>query len=135
MDSSTAREALPFDTAPRYLIRDGDSIYGERVTRRIEGLGIDQVVTAPGSPWENAYAERVIGSHRRGLLEHVIILNERDLKRLLSSYFDDYHRWRTHRSLDQDAPEGRPVRSAEPGNVLELPAIHGLHHCYLPKAA
>jgi hypothetical protein len=77
----------------------------------------------------------VIGSLRRELLDHVIILNERHLKRLLSSYLDYYHRWRTHRSLDQDAPEGRPVRSAEPGNVLELPAVHGLHHCYLPKAA
>jgi transposase InsO family protein len=81
----------------------------------------------------NAYVERVIGSLRRELLDHVIILNER--QRLLSPYLDYYHRWRTHRSLDQDAPEGRPVRSAEPDNVLKLPAVHGLHHCYLPKAA
>ncbi len=64
-----------------------------------------------------------------------MILNERHLKRLLSSYLDYYHRWQTHRSLDQDAPEGRLVRSAKPGNVLELPAVHGLHYCYLPEAA
>ena len=128
-------EAFPFDTAPSYLLRDGDGIYGDRVRRRINSLGIDEVVTAPASPWQNAYVERVIGSLRRELLDHVIILNERHLKRLLSSYLDYYHPWRTHRSLDQDAPEGRPVRSAEPDNVLELSAVHGLHHCYLPKAA
>ncbi len=128
-------EAFPFDTAPRYLIRDGDGIYGPRVTRRIESLGIDEVVTAPGSPWQNAYVERVIGSLRRELLDHVIILNERHLKRLLSSYLDYYHPWRTHRSLDRDAPDGRPVRSAEPDHVMEFPAVQGLHHYYLPKAA
>ena len=128
-------EAFPFDTAPRYLIRDGDGVYGERVTRRIESLGIDEVVTAPASPWQNAYVERVIGTLRRELLDHVIIFNERHLRRLLSSYLDYYHPWRTHRSLDQDAPDGRPVRAGEPSNVLEFPAVHGLHHFYLPKAA
>jgi transposase InsO family protein len=128
-------EAFPFDSAPRYLLRDGDGIYGERVQRRIESLGIDEVVTAPGSPWQNAYVERVIGSLRRELLDHVIILNERHLKRLLSSYLDYYHPWRTHRSLDRDAPDGRPVRSAEPDHVMEFPAVQGLHHYYLPKAA
>ena len=99
-------EAFPFDTAPRYLIRDGDGIYGQRVTRRIESLGIDEIVTAPASPWQNAYVERVIGTLRRELLDHVIILNKRHLKRLLSSYLDYYHPWRTHRSLDRDAPDG-----------------------------
>ena len=87
------------------------------------------------SAGQNAYVERVIGSLRRELLDHVTILNERHLKRLLSSYLDDYHPWRTHRSLGQDAPDGRPIRSAEPGAVLDLPAVQGLHHCYLPKAA
>ncbi|MGB5670566.1 MAG: integrase core domain-containing protein, partial [Sedimenticolaceae bacterium] len=66
-------EAFPFDTAPSYLIRDGDSIYGERVKRRLESLGIDEVVTAPASPWQNAYAERVIGTLRRELFDHVIV--------------------------------------------------------------
>ena len=128
-------EAFPFDTAPRYLLRDGDGIYGERVRRRIDSLGIDEVVTAPASPWQNPYVERVIGSLRQDLMNHVIILNERHLKRLLSSYLGYYHSWRTHRSLDQDAPDGRPVRSAESGKVIEFPVVHGLHHYYLPKAA
>jgi len=128
-------EAFPFDTAPSYLIRDGDGIYGERVTRRIESLGIDEVVTAPASPWQNAYVERVIGTLRRELLDHVIVFNERHLKRLMSSYLDYYHPWRTHQSLDRDAPDGRPVRAANPCNVVEFPAVHGLHHVYLPKAA
>ncbi len=128
-------EAFPFDTAPRYLIRDGDGIYGERVMRRIESLGIDEVVTAPASPWQNAYVERVIGTLRRELFDHVIVLNERHLKKIMSSYLDYYHPWRTHQSLNSDAPDGRRVRAAESCDVVELPAAHGLHHVYLPKAA
>ena len=128
-------EAFPFDTAPHYLLRDGDGIYGDRVRRRIDSLGINEVVTAPASPWQNAYVERVIGSLRRELLDHAIILNDRHLKRLLWSYMDYYHPWRTHRSLDQDAPSGRRVRAGEPGDVLECPVVQGLHHYYLPRAA
>jgi transposase InsO family protein len=81
-------EAFPFDTAPGYLIRDGDGVYSERVTRRIGSMGIDEVVTAPASPWQNAYVERVIGTLRRELFDHVIVLNERHLKRLMSLYLD-----------------------------------------------
>ena len=128
-------EAFPFDTAPSYLIRDGDGIYGERVTRRLESLGIDEVITAPASPWQNVYAERVIGTLRGELFDHVIVLNEWHLKRLMSSYLDYYHPWRTHQSLDRDAPKGRPERAAEPSNAVEFPAVHGLHHVYLPRAA
>ena len=128
-------EAFPFDTGPRYLLRDGDGVYGDRIRRRIESLGTDEVVTAPASPWQNAYVERVIGSLRRELLDQVVILNDRHLKRLLSSYLDYYHPWRTHRSLEQDAPDGRPVRSAEPGQVVKFPVVKGLHHYYLPRAA
>ena len=128
-------EAFPFDTAPQYLLRDGDGIYGDRVRRRINSLGIDEIVTAPASPWQNAYVERAIGCIRRELLDHVIILNERHLKRILSSYLDYYHPWRTHRSLDQDAPDARRVRLAELGQVAEFPAVQGLHHYYLPRAA
>ena len=128
-------EAFPFDTAPRYLLRDGDGVYGDRVRQRFDSLGIDEVVTAPASPWQNPYVERVIGSLRRELLDHVIILNERHLRRLLSSNPGYYHSWRTHRSLDQDAPDGRPVQSADSGKVVEFPVVHGLHHYYLPKAA
>ena len=128
-------EAFPFDTAPQYLLRDGDGISGDRVRRRLVSLGIDEIVTAPASPWQNAYVERVIGSLRRELLDHVIVLNQRHLKRLLSSYLDCYHPWRTHRSLNQDAPDSRPVRLAEPDQIVELPVVQGLHHYYLPKAA
>ena len=128
-------EAFPFDTAPSYLIRDGDGIYGERVTRRIESLGIDEVITAPRSPWQNAYVERVIGTLRRELFDHVIVLNERHIKKLMSSYLDYYHPWRTHQSLNNDAPDRRPVRASQPGNIVEFPAVDGLHHVYLPKAA
>jgi hypothetical protein len=127
--------AFPFDTAPSYLIREGDGIYGERVTRRIESLGIDEVVTAPASPWQNVYVERVIGTLRREFFDHVIVFNELHLRRLMSSFLDYYRLWRTHQSLGRDAPEGRPVRATEPCNVVEFPAVHGLHHFYLPKAA
>jgi transposase InsO family protein len=127
-------EAFPFDTATSYLIRDGDGIYGKRVTRRIESLGIDEVVTAPASPWQNAYVEREIGTLRRELFDHVIVLNERHLKKLISSYLDYYHPWRTHQSLDRDSPDRRSVRAAESCNVVEFPTVHGLHHVYLPKA-
>ncbi len=128
-------EAFPFDTAPRYLIRDGDSIFGKEVTRRIESLRIEEIVTAPASPWQNPYVERVIGTFRRELLDHVIVLNERHLKRLLSSYLAYYHPWRTHRSLEQDSPDGHAIRKADPGNVAEIPVVDGLHHVYLPQAA
>jgi hypothetical protein len=88
-----------------------------------------------GSPALVRHVEAVVGTLHRELLDHVIILNERHLKRLMSSYLDDYHPWRTHRSLDRDAPNGRPVRAAETCNVVEFPAVHGFHHVYLPQAA
>ncbi len=83
----------------------------------------------------NAYVERVIGTLRRELFDHVIVLNERHLRRLMSSFLDYYHHWRTPQSLNSDAPDGRPARAADPCNVVEFPAVHGLHHVYLPKAA
>lgn len=128
-------EAFPFDTAPKTLLRDRDGIYGNRVMQRIESLGVREVVTARASPWQNAYVERVIGSLRRELLDHVIVLNERHLRRLLSSYMDYYHPWRTHQSLDRDAPNGRAIRPSDPSQVTESPAVQGLHHYYLPMAA
>ncbi len=94
-----------------------------------------EIITAPGSPWQNPYVERMIGSIRRELLDHVIVLNERHLKRLLTSYLDYYHPWRTHRSSAGDAPDYRPVRPATPGRVIEFPVVQGLHHYYLAKAA
>jgi len=112
-------EAFPFDTVPQYLLRDGDGIYGDQVKRRMASLGINEIVTAPASPWQNAYVERVIGSLRRELLDHVVVLNQRHLKRLLFSYLDYYHPWRTHRSLDQDAPDHRPVQIAKPDRLAD----------------
>ena len=128
-------EAFPFDTAPSYLIRDGDGMYGERGMRRIESLDIDEVITARAPRWQNACVKRVIGTLRRELFDHVTVFNERHLKRLMSSYLDYYHPWRTHQSSNSNAPDGRPVRAADTCNVVEFPAVHGLRHVYLPKAA
>jgi transposase InsO family protein len=128
-------EAFPFDIAPRYLIRDSDGVYDRHVRRRIASLGIEEVIFAPASPWQNASVEWVIGALRRELLDHVVILNERHLRQLLSSYLDYYNPWRTHQSLAQDVLDSRPVRMAKLCNVVEFPAAHGLHHVYLPKAA
>ena len=83
-------EAFPWDSAPKYLLRDRDAIYGEHFRRRIESMGIEQVLTAPRSPWQNPYVERMIGTIRRDCLDHVIVLNERHLRRILTRYFDYY---------------------------------------------
>ena len=123
-------EAFPFDTAPRYLLRDRDAVYGERFRRRVTSLGIEEVLTAPRSPWQNPYAERLIGSIRRECLDHVIVINERHLKRLLSSYFTYYHRARTHLSLDKQSPDPRPVQPPDHGKVIAFPQVGGLHHEY-----
>jgi hypothetical protein len=102
----------------------------------MKSLGIHEVITAPAPPSQNAYVKRVIGTLRRERFDHVIVLNERHHKRLLPSYLDDCHPWRTPPSLDGDAPDGRLVRAAgRPSDVVEFPAVHGLHHVYLPEAA
>ena len=120
--------------APRFLIRDRDDIYGAYFTKRVEGLGIEEVPTAPRSPWQNPYCERVIGSIRRECLDHAVVLSERHLKRLLRSYFAYYHQWRPHRSLEMDSPDGRSIHSPELGEIIEFPAVHGLHHTYVGHA-
>src|SRR5271157_1770749 len=103
-------EAFPWDTAPLYLLRDRDASYGSYFCSRVEAMGITQVVTAPRSPWQNAYVERVIGSIRRECLDHVIVFNERHLRRVLISYLDYYQSSRTHLSLAKDCPDPRPIR-------------------------
>ncbi len=123
-------EAFPFDSAPRYLLRDRDAIYGEMVQRRIKSLGIDDVVTAPRSPWQNPFCERVIGSIRRDCLDHVIVINEQHLRRILREYIDYYHTCRTHLSLNKDPPESRPVEPSGTGNIVAFPRVGGLHHRY-----
>ena len=102
-------EAFPWDTAPRYMIRDRDASYGTVARERLAGMGITEVLTAPRSPWQSPYVERIIGSIRHECLDHVIVLNERHLRRLLASYMTYYHRSRCHLSLHKDAPHGRPV--------------------------
>ena len=123
-------EAFPFDSAPRFLLRDRDAIYGEKVQRRIRSLGIKEVVTAPRSPWQNPYCERVIGSCRRDCLDHVVVLNERHLRRILREYLSYYHTCRTHLSLNKDPPESRPVEPTRMGNIVATPRVGGLHHRY-----
>jgi transposase InsO family protein len=129
------QEACGLDETPRYLLRDRDAIYGNHFNRRAAALRIKEVTTAPRSPWQNPYAERVIGSIRRECLDHMIILGERHLKRALSSYVDYYHDARTHLSLAKDAPAGRVVQTAEKGRVIELKQVGGLHHLYTRMAA
>jgi len=128
-------EACGLDEEPRYLLRDRDAIYGEAFHRQTTALGIKEVTTAPRSPWQNPYAERVIGSIRRECLDHMIILGERHLKRILSSYVDYYHSARTHLSLEKDSPDGRVVQPIEKGRVVELKRVGGLHHLYARMAA
>ena len=110
--SRQVTEAFPWDTAPRYLLRDRDASYGSEFRSRVEAMNITEVITAPRSPWQNAYVERVIGSIRRECLDHLVIFNERHLRRVLSSYVDYYQRTRTHLSLDKDCPESRPIQHA-----------------------
>ncbi len=128
-------EAFPYDTAPKYLLRDRDKVYGPYFRRRVKGLGIDEVLIAPKSPWQNPYAERIIGSIRRECLDSIIVLNKRHLKRTLTSYFDYYHRWRTHLSLDMDTPAHRAVQPPERGEVVEFPDACGLQRHYERCAA
>jgi hypothetical protein len=134
----TARQlmkACGADETPRYLIRDPDAIYGEAFQRQAAALQIDERPTAYQSPWQNPYAERVIGSIRSECLNHVVILGERHLKRILSSYVDYYNGTRTHLALDKDAPQGRRVHWPAQGRVVQLPRVGGLHHEYVRLAA
>jgi transposase InsO family protein len=128
--SQQLRQAFPFETAPRYRIRDRDGIYGDEARRCLTSLGIEEVVTAPRAPWQNPYVERLIGSIRRECLDHVIVLNERHLRCLLSSYLDYYHRARPHMGLGYNAPESRAVEPPERGRVVAEPVLGGLHHRY-----
>ena len=128
-------EAFPEDTAPRYLLRDRDAVYGAGFSRRIAGLGIEEVKTAPHSPWQNPFAERLVGSIRRECLDHVIVLGEGHLGAILKSYFAYYHRARTHLSLGKDAPEPRPVQPPSGGEIVAFPEVGGLHHRYERRAA
>ena len=121
-------EAFPWDGAPGYIIRDCDRIYGSVVTRRLRAMGIRDKPAAPASPWQNEYAERLIGSIRRECVDHIIVLGEAHLRQILRSYADYYNRVRTHRSLDKDAPVRRLVRRT--GVINSRAILGGLHHHY-----
>jgi len=128
-------EAFPEETAPRFLLRDRDQIYGDEFRRRVRGMMIEEVMTAPHSPWQSPYVERLIGSIRRECTDHIIILGERHLRSILKTYFEYYHRSRTHLSLAKDAPEPRAVQPPESGVIIEIAEIGGLHHRYERRAA
>jgi putative transposase len=126
-------EAFLDRDAPRYLMRDRDSIYGDEVRLRISSMGIEDLLTAPRSPWQNPYVERLIGSIRRDCLNHFVILNAKHLKRALASYFGYYHGSRTHLGLDKQCPFPRQVSSI--GRIIAIPQLGGLHHRYERVAA
>jgi putative transposase len=128
-------EAFPWETAPRYLLRDRDAVYGVVFSSRAQTLGIREVKTAPRSPWQNPYVERLLGTLRRECLDHVVVLNELHLRRLLREYLIYYHEARTHLSLDKDAPEPRLVEHLDQGRIVETPMVGGLHHRYTRQAA
>jgi transposase InsO family protein len=123
-------EAFPEDTAPRFLLRDRDQIYGEEFRLRVKGMQIEEVITAPRSPFQNPYAERVIGSIRRECLNHLIIIGEDHLRRTLRDYFDYYHNSRPHEGLERNSPTPREIEEPAKGKVIAIPQVGGLHHRY-----
>jgi len=142
-DAPTARwtalqvvQAFPWDTAPRFIVLYRDAIYGQEVCRALRGCGIEDVPTAPRSPWQNAYVERLIGSIRRECLDHVVILNEMHLRRVLREYLTYYGTSRTHRGLAKDCPDPREVGQPDAGGeIVALPMVGGRHHRYTRRAA
>jgi len=129
------REAWPWDTAPRFVIRDRDAISGSDLRRTVPQRGIEDVLTAPRCPWQNPFVERVIGSLRRECLDHVIVWNERSLHCHLQRDLAYYHGWRTHLSLDKDAPVPRAAQPPACGTIVHVPHVGGLHHHYERRAA
>jgi len=127
--------AFPYETAPRYLHRDRDALYGSEFISRVRSMGIEQVVSAAHSPWQNPYVERVIGSLRRECTDHIIVTGAAHLRRVLREYVAYYNADRTHVALDKDSPATRPVLSPGYGRVIALPRVGGLHHRYDRRAA
>ncbi len=122
-------EAFPWNEAPRYLIRDRDRTYGAVITHRLRAMGIRDKPTAPASPWQNGFAERLIGSIRRECVDHLVVLGEAHLRRILRTYASYYNNIRTHWSLNKDAPVSRPVQRT--GNIKSHALLGGLHHHYV----
>jgi len=122
-------EAFPWNEAPLYLIRDRDRIYGAVVTRRLRTMGIRDKQITPRSPWQNGFAERLIGSIRRECVDHIVVLSEAHLRRILQSYARYYNDIRMHWSLNKDSPVSRPVQRT--GIVKSHALLGGLHHHYV----
>jgi transposase InsO family protein len=122
-------EAFPWDQAPRHLLRDRDRSYGAIVRRRLRAMGIRDHPTEPRSPWQNGHVERLIGSIRRECLDHIVVVGEVSLRRTLRAYALYYNEVRTHRSLDKDAPQARPIQLT--GTICSCHMLGGLHHHYL----
>ena len=133
--SQQLREAFPFDTAPRFLHRDRDAIYGNAVAATIKAMGIEEVISAPRSPWQNPYCERVIGTLRRELFDNVIVLGESHARGMLKEYVEHYNGSRTHLSLVKDAPQHRAIEPPSAGPVAAREVLGGLHHRYFRRAA
>jgi transposase InsO family protein len=133
--SQQLREAFPFTSPPKYLLRDRDCIYGLEFQHVAQTLELKQLRIAPRSPWQSPYVERLIGSVRRECLDHVIVLSRSHLHDLLKKYFAYYHHWRTHLGLDKDAPQARKVQWPEEGKIVAFPEVGGLHHRYERRAA
>jgi len=129
------REAFSFAQIPRYLLRDRDCVFGGEFRKEVKAMGIKEVLSAPRSPWQRAYVERVIGTIRREYLDHVIIFSEASLYRHMNLFLDYYHRSRTHLSLAKETPEPRLVHPPELGPVVGIPQLGGLHHRYEWRAA
>ncbi len=121
-------EAFPWEDAPRYIIRDRDGVYGTTVTRRLRAMGIRDKPVAPASPWQNGFAERLIGSIRRECVDHMVVLSEAHLRRILKRYAAYYNELRTHRSLSKDSPIHRAIQRQ--GSIVSVPVLGGLHHQY-----
>jgi len=123
-------EAFPDETAPKYLLRDRDTIYGDAFTQRVASMGIQEVLTAPRAPWQNPFVERVIGSIRRECLDHFLIRNDVHLRRLLRAYLAYYNISRPHQALDNNSPHPRDVQPPSRGRIAAIPQVGGLHHRY-----
>jgi putative transposase len=126
------RDAFPWDEVPRFFLHDRDHAF---VNGTATAMGMREVLTAPRSPWQNAYVERFIGSVRRECLDHVIVLSAAGLRRLLKDYVEYYNSSRTHLAIEKDAPAPRPIAPPPAGRVIAIPQVGGLHHRYERRAA
>jgi transposase InsO family protein len=122
-------EAFPWESAPRYLLRDNEGVYGRVFTRRLKSMGIRDRPISPGSPWQNGHLERLVGTIRRECLDHVLIIGIQHLRTVLASYAAYYNQVRTHLALQKDAPLRRAIQRS--GRIIAIPILSGLHHQYV----